>query len=216
VVELELEARPLRRDAQRNRERIVAAARTVFAEEGVDAPVEAVARRAGVGMGTLYRRFPTKEDLIDAVLEDALAEFTSAGEEALALEDAWEGLRIFLERIFALHVQNRCLKDVLAARAHGRARVEAMREKMRPLVKQLVERAQAQGALRPDFTPADVSLVLWSGGHIVDATAAIAPDAWRRYLGLLLDGLRADGATPLDAPPLTRSQVERVLERRRK
>ena len=216
MVDLDLGARPLRRDAQRNRERIIAAARAVFAEQGVEAPVEAIAKRAGVGMGTLYRRFPTKEDLIDAVLEDALAEFTSAGEEALAHEDAWDGFRLFLERIFALHAENRSLKDVLAARAHGRARVGAMRAKMRPLVEQLVERAQAQGALRSDFAPSDVSLVLWSGGHIVDATAAIAPGAWRRYLGLLLDGLRADGATPLDAPPLTRRQIERVLERRRK
>jgi AcrR family transcriptional regulator len=207
-------ARPLRRDAQANRDRIVSAARAAFAAEGVEVPVEEIARRAGVGMGTLYRHFPAKEDLIDAVLEDAFAAFIGAAEQALAEQDAWAGFRGFLERVFALHAENRGLKDIIAMRAHGRARAEAMRTRMRPLLRRLIERAQEQGALRADFTAEDMPLVFWAGGRVIEATAAVAPEFWRRHLGLLLDGLRAEAATPLPHPPLTRAQLNRASGRR--
>jgi AcrR family transcriptional regulator len=206
--------RPLRRDAQANRDRIVAAARTAFAADGVDVPVEEIARRASVGMGTLYRHFPAKEDLIDAVLEDAFEEFIGAAEQALAVEDAWAGFRGFLERVFALHAANRGLKDVIATRVHGQARAEAMRRRIRPLLRRLVERAHEQGALRPDFTPEDMPLVFWTSGRVIEATADVAPDLWRRYLGLLLDGLRAEAASSLPHPPLTRGQLNRAAGRR--
>jgi AcrR family transcriptional regulator len=206
--------RPLRRDAQANRDRIVAAARVAFAADGIEVPVEEIARRAAVGMGTLYRHFPAKEDLIDAVLEDAFAAFVSAAEQALAEEDAWAGFQGFFERVFALHVENCGLKDMIATRAHGRARVEAMRSRMRPLLRRLIERAQEQGALRADFTAEDMPLVFWTGGRVIEATAAVAPEFWRRYLGLLLDGLRAEAATPLPHPPLTRAQLNRATRRR--
>jgi AcrR family transcriptional regulator len=205
--------RPLRRDAEANRERIVSAARAAFAAKGVQVPVEKIARSAGVGMGTLYRHFPAKEDLIDAVLEDAFAEFIGAAEQALAAEDAWAGFRSFLERVFELHVENRGLKDMLATRSHGRARVEAMRTRMRPLVSRLVERAQEQGALRADFTAEDMPLLFWTGDRVIEVTATVAPDFWRRHLGLLLDGLRAKAATPLPHPSLTRAQLNRATAR---
>jgi AcrR family transcriptional regulator len=206
--------RSLRRDAQANRDRIVAAARAAFAADGIEVSVEQIARRAAVGMGTLYRHFPAKEDLIDAVLEDAFAEFVSAAERALAEEDAWAGFRGFLERVFALHVENRGLKDMIATRAHGQERAEAMRRRMRPLLRRLIERAQEQGALRPDFTAEDMPLVFWTVGRVIEATAAVAPDLWRRQLGLLLDGLRAEAASPLPHPPLTRVQLNRAAGRR--
>lgn len=206
--------RPLRRDAQANRERIVTAARAAFAADGIELPVEEIARRAGVGMGTLYRHFPAKEDLVDAVLEDAFEEFVSAAEQALAEEDAWEGLRGFLERVFALHAENRGLKDIIPTRAHGRARADAMRARMRPLVRRMVERAQEQGTLRADFSPEDMPVVFWTGSRVIEATASVAPDFWRRHLGLLLDGMRADAATPLPHPPLTRAQLNRATARR--
>ena len=192
----------------------MAAARAAFAADGVEVPVEEIARRAGVGMGTLYRHFPAKEDLIDAVLEEAFAAFISAAEQALAQEDAWAGFRGFLERVFALHVENRGLKDIIATRAHGRARADAMRTRMRPLLRRLIERAQEQGTLRTDFTVEDMPLVFWTGGRVIEATAAVAPDFWRRHLGLLLDGLRTQAATPLPHPPLTRAQLNRATGRR--
>ena len=206
--------RPLRRDAQANRDRIVVAARAAFAADGIEVPVEEIARRAAVGIGTLYRHFPAKEDLIDAVLEDAFTAFISAAEHALEEEDAWAGFRGFLERVFALHAENRGLKDLIATRAHGRVRAEAMRTRIRPLLRRLIARAQEQGALRADFAAEDMPLVFWTGGRVIEATAAVAPEFWRRYLGLLLDGLRAEAATPLPHPPLTRAQLNRATQRR--
>jgi AcrR family transcriptional regulator len=208
------QTRRLRRDAQANRDRILAAARAAFAEEGIDVPVERIARGAAVGMGTLYRHFATKEDLADAVLEDAFEEFVRAAEQALAEDDAWRGFENFLERVFALNAENRGLKDMIATREHGQARAEAMRRRMRPLVRGLIERAREQGALRPDFTPEDMPLVFWAGGRVIDATADVAPDLWRRYLGFMLDGLRAEAASPLPHPPLTQAQLNRAAGRR--
>ena len=207
--------RPLRRDAERNRDRIVEAARTAFASDGIDVSVEEVARRAGVGMGTLYRRFPTKGDLIDAVLEDAFSEICQAAEEALELEDGWAGFTTFLERVFQLHVRNRGIKDVVASGQHDRRRLEALRAQMRPLVAELIRRAQEQGALRADFVPEDMPILIWTGGRVAELTSAVSPELWRRYLGFVLDGLRSDAATPLTHPPLTKEQLDRVTGARR-
>jgi AcrR family transcriptional regulator len=205
--------RPLRRDAQANRERILEAARALFATEGIDAPVEEIAHRAGVGMGTLYRRFATKEDLIDAVLEDSFDSFIAAAEQALAENDPWIGFAGFCERSLELHAANRGLKDVYATRRHGR-HAEQKLERTRPLIRRLIERAQAQGTLRADFVPEDLPLVFWAAGRVIEASSEVAPELWRRHLGMLLDGLRADAATPLAQPPLTRAQLARVRERK--
>jgi hypothetical protein len=89
-----------------------------------------------------------------------------------------------------------------------------MRRRLRPLVRRLIERAQEQGALRPDFTPEDMPLVFSTGGRVIEMTAGVAPDLWRRFLGLMLDGLRAEAATPLAHPPLTWAQLNRVVGRR--
>ena len=204
----------MRRDAQANRDRIVAAARDAFADEGIDVPVEEIARRAGVGMGTLYRHFAAKEDLIDAVFAESIGKFVEAAQEALVVEDAWAGFCGFLERALVLHFENSGLKDVVVTRAHGRARLEEARAQMRPLVRELVERAQAQGTLRADFSPTDVSMLFWTGARVIEATASVAPGAWRRYLGMQLDGLRAEAATPLPHPPLTQAQVDKASVRK--
>lgn len=204
----------LRRDARANRDRILAAARESFAAEGVDVPVEAIARRARVGMGTLYRRFPTKQDLLDVVLEEALDEFVTTAEACLAESDPWTGLTRFLERGLELHAENRALRVVLATEEHGRAHVEAARERVRPLVAELIDRAHASGTLRADFTPEDLPLVFWTASRVIEAASPVAPDLWRRYLGLLVDGLRTEAATPLPRPPLTRADLDRLHARR--
>ena len=205
----------LRRDARANRDRILAAARAAFAAGGVDVPVEEIAERAGVGMGTLYRRFPTKHDLVEAVIEESLDAFVVAAEDGLAEHDPWTGFSGFVERVLELHVENRALREVLAGTEHGHAR-DAVRRRVRPLVRRLIERAHADGSLRLDFTPEDMPLVFMTGGRVLEATRSVAPDLWRRYLGLLLDGLRAEGATPLARGPLTRAQVRRLLDGERR
>jgi AcrR family transcriptional regulator len=205
----------LRRDARENRDRILAAARACFAEDGIDAPVEAIAQRAGVGMGTLYRRFPTKDDLVEAVIVDSLDAFVAAAEAGLAEEDPWTGFTGFVERVLELHEENRALKEMLAGAAHGPAR-ERMRRRVRPLARELIRRAQDDGSLRPDFTPEDMPLVFLTSGRVLEAARGLAPDLWRRYLGLLFDGLRAESATPLPRGPLTRAQMGRLLEEGRR
>jgi AcrR family transcriptional regulator len=200
----------LRSDAKRNHEQIVAAARPLVARFGVGASVDEITRAAGVGMGTLYRHFPTKEDLVDAVLEDALGEFLQLARAAVEEPDAWHGLSLFLERALALHAANCGLMDVLASQTHGRERAAAMRRRLRPLLAELVARAQAQGVLRADFSADDLPMLLWGGDGVIERGASASPEIWRRYLGIVLDGLRADAATPLPRPPLTRAQLNRA------
>jgi AcrR family transcriptional regulator len=215
VTTRETTAPTLRRDARENRNRILAAARAAFAAEGVDVPVEAIAERAGVGMGTLYRRFPTKDDLVQAVIEESLDAFVVAAEEALAEDDPWTGFTRFVERVLELHVENRALREVLAGTEHGHAR-DAVRRRVRPLVRRLIARAHEDGSLRPDFAPEDMPLVFMTAGRVLEAGRGVAPDLWRRYLGLLLDGLRAGGATPLPRAPLTQSQMNKLLDGERR
>ncbi len=197
-------------DAQRNRARLVASARGLLARDGVDVSVREVAREAGVGVATLYRHFPTRDDLVDAVLEEAFEAVVSAGERALAADDAWLGFTGFVEETLVLHASNRGLKDVVETGQHGRERAASMRRRIRPLVAELVRRAQEQGTLRPDFTPQDVTLLFWGCDRAIELPAHVAPDVWRRQLGFLLDGLRASAATPLPQPALTDEQLERV------
>jgi AcrR family transcriptional regulator len=204
----------LRSDARRNRELLVASARELFASSGVDVPVEEIVRHAGLGMGTLYRHFPTKEELVDAVLEEAFGEIVELAEQAAATEEAWAGLVGFFERALALHAANRGLKDMLATRGRGRERADAMRARIRPLLRRTIVRAQEQGSLRRDFAAEDVPFVIWTVGRVIETTGQVAPEYWRRYLGFVLDGLRAEAATPLPAAPLTRSQLARATMRR--
>jgi AcrR family transcriptional regulator len=205
--------RTWRRDAQRNRDRIVASARALLARDGIDASVDDITRDAGVGMGTLYRHFPTKEELIDAVLEEAFEELIVLAERGAAADDAWSGFTTFLEEALARHAVNRGLKDVIATSEHGRRRAEAMRARLRPLLRRMIEDAQAQGALRSDFTAEDVPMLFWATGSVIDATRSVDPDFWRRHLALTLDGLRAAAAMPLPEPPLTRRQLAKVRGR---
>ena len=181
--------KPLRSDAQRNRERIVAVAREVFAEHGLDAPVEEIARAAEVGVGTLYRRFPAKEDLIDAVFEETLGELATIARAALAAETGWEGFCTFVERVVELNAANRGLHGLMGSQEHGRARIEAIRRRMRPLVGRLISRAQAEGTLRPDFKGEDMRMVFAAAGRVIELTHGDARQ-WRRFVAYLLAGLR--------------------------
>jgi AcrR family transcriptional regulator len=202
--------RKLRSDALRNRERIVASARTLFATTGLDTSVEEISREAGVGVGTLYRHFATKEELIDVVLEDAIEHFLGVAESALADPDAWSGFARFIEEALAIHAHNRGLKDLLATRTHGLQRAQAKRRRLRQLLVRLVERAQREGSLRADFSVEDMPVLFWGGYGVIDCGANAAPEVWRRYLGFMLDGLRSESATPQPTGALTCAQVERA------
>lgn len=202
----------LRRDAQRNRDAIIAAARQVFCDHGLEAPLEEIARRAQVGIATLYRRFPSRVELLDAVLADNLQAHIAVAEQALATDDPWDGFAFYLEQSCRLQAEDRGLNDVMGMRFPRATAVEAAKTRLFELVGQVVDRAQQSGQLRADLTPEDLAFLNWANTRILPAVrAAGAPEAWRRHLGLLLDGFRADRAHPLPQPPLSPHQVHRAM-----
>ena len=205
--------RPLRRDAERNRQRILEAAREAFAEDGLAVTLDEIARRAGVGVGTIYRRFPDKEQLIDALFEERIGEVVALADEALHHADAWQGLVDFLEGAAALHADDRGLKEVTLSGVHGLERVRRARDLMYPVVTQLVARAQEQGSLRADVVPTDLPILLLMLGALSECTREVGPDVWRRYLGILTDGLRAHRDEPgrLHCDGLAPEQVQHAM-----
>ena len=206
-------ATSLRRDAQRNRDAILVAAQAVFSERGLDAAVEEIARRAGVGMGTLYRRFPGKDDLIAAIFEQRLGELAAVAEEALDDPDAWDGLVRFLEAVCELQAINRGFMDILAHTLRREGALTPARRRVRGLNAKLVERAQQAGVLRGDITAEDITILLMSMCPVVEATAEVAPDFWRRFLAISIDGLRAgEKRKPLPSPPLSTQQLDRAMK----
>ncbi|MFC1404928.1 MULTISPECIES: TetR/AcrR family transcriptional regulator [Streptacidiphilus] len=206
------EAPPLRADALRNREAVIAAAREVFAAQGLDAPLDEIARRAGVGNATLYRRFSTRQALIEAVFADGLSTVLRAGERARGAEDAWAGLTALEEEICTLLVTDHGAKDLLTTGIRGIPTLDALKQHNLETVTLLVHRAQRQGTMRTDVTPEDLLVSLGALCAAVPALSAAAPDAWRRYLALLLDGFRAEGAHPLPAPTLTPAQLDTAMQ----
>lgn len=204
-------ARPARRDARRNREALLAAAREVFAEHGIDASLEQIAARAGVGIGTLYRHFPTRIDLIDALLGAVVDAHVEIAERALAIDDAWDGFAYYLERTCELQAANRSVNDIMSVRIPGAKHAERARGRVYDLVVRVLRRAQDCGQVRADLTAEDLAFLTWANTRIIEATGDAAPEAWRRHLGLLLDGFRAEGARDLPVPSLTPRQVYRAM-----
>ncbi len=164
-------------------------------------------------MGTLYRRFPSKAALVDAIFEERLESLVSSAREALDEDGAWEGLCSFLEHAVSLQAENRGFCEIVALHLRDENRVARARAQVRPLLVRLIERAQAVGALRADVVYEDLSVLLWTSGRVVDATRDVAPEFWRRHLALAIDGLRARDTTPLPHPPLTAVEHERAMER---
>lgn len=199
--------RPLRQDAARNRERLLAAARDVFRRKGLHAPLEEIANQAGVAIGTLYNRFPTRGDLVDAVLGPLAQQAVQIAEQAAVADDPWDGFAGFMERNCALLAEDRGYTDMHRSRIPGTPAIDAAQQRLAVLKTAIVARAKAAGVLRADFEPADLALLTWGIAGTVHATRDAAPDAWRRHLALLLDGLRPEAAHPLPVPPLTRQQL---------
>lgn len=202
--------RPLRADAARNRERILAAARGVFAERGLEATLDEVAHHAGLGVGTVYRRFPSKDDLVEALFEQAINDVVQLAEEAAGMADSWQGIVSFLERATEMQAENLGLRDVILHASHGRDRVSFARAKIIPAVTRLVERALDDGVLRKDFLPTDIPMIELMLSSVASYTSSVAPDMWRRYLGIVLDGLRAERADSRELPSGPSHQVIEV------
>lgn len=199
--------RPLRRDAERNRLRILQAAREVFADRGFDATLDKIAAHAGVGVGTVYRRFPDKDALIDALFEERIGEVAAVGQRALSASDPWEGLVDFLQQASAMRAGDRGLRQALLSR--GAHKTERAREKLIPIVTELVARAQRAGALRADLDPLDLPLIDMMVSAVADLTREVSPELWQRALTIIIDGLATTRQTPTPLPgkPLHRDQL---------
>jgi AcrR family transcriptional regulator len=203
-------SRPLRADAERNRRRILTAAREVFARRGLDAGLDEIARHAGVGTGTVYRRFPDKSLLIEALFEDRLDQMLAFVEGAVACPDPWEGLVSILEQVTQMQIEDRGLKDVIFSEVGGKETFRERRERFLPLVEQVVERAKAAGALRPDIGLTDIGAAQIMLTKVAEFTGATRPEVWRRYLQIMLDGFRAErtGPSPLPQRELTLAEFD--------
>ena len=182
-------ARTQRADARRNREKVLEAARSEFAERGLDARIEVIARSAGVGVGTVYRHFPTKDDLLQALADDRFAGLAAAARGALAADDPWQGFAEFMTHAAREMAEDRGLSEAMDQRA-GACRIAAERAGLPELTAKVVERAQAAGKLRPDLTGADLPSLVCGVGRAVQAQPGTPSMSWRRYLEIMLAGLR--------------------------
>lgn len=186
------EARPLRSDARRNRERVLEAARAVFADYGHDAQMDEIARRAAVGVGTVYRHFPTKETLLQALLEDSFARIAANARQALEVEDPWQAFSETLWFGADLLAANRGLTQSLVSQPADC--VMEHETELTVTMGELIERAQAAGVLRSDLVVDDVPMLMCGVGAAFQKPHG-CPQSWRRHLSIVLDGLRAPAAT---------------------
>jgi AcrR family transcriptional regulator len=205
--------RPLRQDAARNRERLVAAAREVFRRKGLDAPLEEIAREAGVAIGTLYNRFPARGDLVDAAVGPLAEQGAEIAERAARTDDPWDGFAAFMEGTCELLAGDRGYADVHRSPVVGTPAIDAALKRAAAAKAAIVARAKDAGVLRADVESSDLVLLIWGIAATADATRHSAPDAWRRHLAFLLDGLRPGAAHPLPVPPLTFGQLRHAAPR---
>jgi AcrR family transcriptional regulator len=198
-------SRPIRSDALKNRERLLVAAGQVFEEKGLEASVADVARVAGVGMGTLYRRFASKDALIEALVSEVLEATIAMASEAAGWPDG-TGLEHFLEVSSSYQAEHLgCLPKLWRTDHH-------LVKTARNLIAGLLSDAQAHGRVRSDLTGTDISLVLWSMRGVLETTGSNAPEAWRRHLDLVIAGMRPTGGA-LPHRPLSQAQVDRILSK---
>jgi AcrR family transcriptional regulator len=202
---------PLRADAERNRRRILDAAQELYASQGLEVSLDEIARHAGVGVGTVYRRFANREELINELFEERLAELLEIAESCLDDPDPLHAVETFLHRVIGEQANDRGLREVTLGSSHGTDRMARMRDQMMPLAQRLIGRAQAAGVIRADMAVTDLPIIAFTIANSADYTEPISPKAWTRLLTFMLDGLRTPNPTPMTAPPLTTDGVEQAM-----
>jgi AcrR family transcriptional regulator len=204
----ETSARPLRKDAARNRALLVQAAREVFAERGLEASMDDVAHRAGLGVGTAYRHFANKYELAEAIMAEAIERVYELIDSAAATEDAWAGLVGFVEGAAEMQSADRGLREVLMG-VHDAEEMERVSERLSAPLRDLVDRSKAAGAIRADVDVTDIGIVVLMLCTVADVTGDASPDLWRRYVPMLLDGLRAGTEPPV--PPVSEELLRKAM-----
>ncbi|MGI5196334.1 TetR/AcrR family transcriptional regulator [Streptomyces sp. CA-288835] len=194
-------AQPRRSDAERNRERIIAAGRTVLGRDGLNASMASVAREAGVGIATILRHFPAKEDLVAAVFLDRMDAYADAVATALDDPDPWHGFVGYIEAACAMQAADYGFADVLTMSFPTAKALEKRRNEAYEAMVELIDRAKATGRLREDFDPSDLVLIHMANAGVVNATGDAAPDAWRRVVALMIQSLEAPARGPLPDSP---------------
>lgn len=200
--------RPLRKDAARNRALLIQAAREVFAERGLEASLDDVAKHAGVGVGTAYRHFANKYELAEAIFAEAIERIVALAHAARDAADPWEGVISFLEGIASAQTVDRGLREVLMG-VHDPSKIEDVNARITPALAELVERAKKAGVVRADLDSTDLGMVVLMLCTVADVMGDAAPDLWRRYLPMLTEGLRSD--TVLPVPPVTEDVFHKAL-----
>jgi AcrR family transcriptional regulator len=208
---MNLDATPLRSDVERNRARIIAAARAVLGRDGLHASMASVAREAGVGIATLFRHFPTKEDLVAAVFADRMDTYADAVTTALDDPDPWHGLTGFIETVCAMQAADSGFANVLTMTFPTAKALEERRREAYHAIVRLIDRAKAAGKLREDFTPEDLVLVYMANAGVINATGDAAADAWRRVVALMIQSLQAPARGPLPESPAPRALYKAML-----
>jgi AcrR family transcriptional regulator len=209
------EPRPLRADAERNRRRILDAARKVFAEEGLGAGVDSIARAAGVGIGTLYRRFPTKQELLVATIEDGTARIADEVTALHAVDDPWEAFAASLHAFAGAIARDRGFYEVIHGEPDLLPIARETKQQLLAALEVLLRRAQDAGEVRADIVIEDMPALCMVAARLPGWRLDCQPELWTRYLALLFDGLRPEGARPLEHPPPI-PVPERIPQRRRK
>ncbi len=200
---------PLRRDAARNRELLIEAAREVFAARGLEATLDDVARQAGLGVGTAYRHFANKYELASALMQQAIDKVIASAEQALLIEDPWLGLVSFLETTLAVQSADRGLREVLLG-AHDPAKMEQVHDRIAGPIAELMLRAREAGVVRDDADQTDLGFIVGMVCTVADMAGDSAPQLWRRYLTLCLDGLRP-GGTAFGEKALSEPEFRRAM-----
>jgi AcrR family transcriptional regulator len=205
--------RALRRDAVLNRERLLAAARELFAEQGFGVTLDDIARHAGVGVGTAYRRFANKGELLDALFAEQTIELAAAADAGLADPDPWHGLVSYLEKSLALQLRDKGLAQIVSGDRISVEQHDWNREVMAPKNRALIARAHEAGMVRADIAGTDLTFIQVGLNAIMTRSRDAHPHLYRRYLYLMLDGLRAESGspTPLPIAALTSDQTHAVM-----
>jgi len=201
-------SRPLRKDAARNRALLIQAGREVFAERGLEASLDDVAHHAGLGVGTAYRHFANKHELARAIFTEAVDEIVQTARLAAQLDDPWQGIVTFMEKAAEAQTTDRGLREVLMG-VHDTAEMDRINEIISPLLTDLVERAKAAGTVRDEVDSTDVGVAVIMLCTVADVTGDVAPDLWRRYLPMLLDGLRTGSDLPV--PALSQEEFRQAM-----
>lgn len=209
--------RPLRADAERNRKRILEAASQVFAERGLDVSLDEIAAAAGVGVGTVYRRFGDKDALIDALFAERIDAVVQLGRRCLEEPDPWTAFADFIRGVCRLNAEDRGLKETLLSGDRGSDRVRHGRDSIAPIGFAILRRAQEAGVVRADMAGTDIPLLHFAVGFVAEKTQHVRPDLWERVATILLDGLAVsrDAPTPMTAEPITPAEMPEVMSRRR-